>query len=292
MPSALVVGGTGQVGRELVRLLAAQLSSSSSKAAAAAASPAPAFDRVVLLQRRAFPDPLPPGVETVVLDIQDRPDGLGFAEALRRVDASTLLKGSGDGQDHAFCALGTTRALAGSAAAFEALDFVAVEAFARLARAAGCTGLSLVSSASADAQSSFLYLRTKGRAEVAAAAEFSSFPTGFATFRPGMLRLSGSPQRRADWRPLEDAAEAVAGWLPQSWLVDMATTPRDVARAMLAVALQDRAVAASPAAAVGSGPSSTTSAPATPNPGSEGLRVFSNRQIIELSAGLGNVGGE
>ena len=71
--------------------------------------------------------------------------------------------------DAAVCALGTTIAVAGSQAAFRAVDFDAVLAFARAARAAGARKLAVVSSLGADRRSSSFYSRTKGEMEVAVA---------------------------------------------------------------------------------------------------------------------------
>lgn len=71
--------------------------------------------------------------------------------------------------DEAYACLGTTRAKAGSEAAFRAVDLGLTLSFARAARAAGARRLGLVSSVGADARSRFLYPRVKGEAEAAAA---------------------------------------------------------------------------------------------------------------------------
>jgi uncharacterized protein YbjT (DUF2867 family) len=71
--------------------------------------------------------------------------------------------------DAAVCALGTTIAVAGSQAAFRAVDFDAVLAFARAARAAGARRLAVVSSLGADRHSPSFYSRTKGEMEAAVA---------------------------------------------------------------------------------------------------------------------------
>lgn len=72
--------------------------------------------------------------------------------------------------DEAYCCLGTTRAKAGSDAAFRAVDLDLTRAFARAAKDAGAKRFGLVSSLGADAGSRYLYLRTKGEAEAAVAA--------------------------------------------------------------------------------------------------------------------------
>jgi len=69
----------------------------------------------------------------------------------------------------AFCCLGTTISQAGSQAAFRAVDFDAVLAFARAARAAGVQRFGLVSALGADSHASSFYSRVKGEAEVALA---------------------------------------------------------------------------------------------------------------------------
>jgi uncharacterized protein YbjT (DUF2867 family) len=99
----------------------------------------------------------------------------------------------------AVCALGTTRARAGSDAAFRAVDLHAVLAFAGAAQAAGVTHFILVSSVGANPAARLLYPRTKGEAEAALA------QMGFARLdilQPGLL-IPPRGQRRADHRPVE-----------------------------------------------------------------------------------------
>ena len=67
----------------------------------------------------------------------------------------------------AICCLGTTIAVAGSEAAFRAVDFDAVLAFARTAVAAGVTHFAVVSALGANAASPNFYSRTKGEMEAA-----------------------------------------------------------------------------------------------------------------------------
>lgn len=86
--------------------------------------------------------------------------------------------------DEAYGCLGTTRKDAGGGAAFRAVDLDLAVAFARAARAGGARRFGLVSSAGANAGSSFLYPRTKGEAEDAVAG------LGFETLviaRPSLL---------------------------------------------------------------------------------------------------------
>ena len=67
--------------------------------------------------------------------------------------------------DVAFCALGTTMAVAGSKEAFYRVDHDLVLAFAKAAKAQGAEKFVLVSSIGADAGSSNYYLKVKGEAE-------------------------------------------------------------------------------------------------------------------------------
>jgi uncharacterized protein YbjT (DUF2867 family) len=86
--------------------------------------------------------------------------------------------------DDVFIALGTTIKVAGSEAAFRAVDFEAVLAVARAARAAGATRLGVVSAMGANPSSAIFYNRVKGEMEDALAR------LGFETLiivRPSML---------------------------------------------------------------------------------------------------------
>lgn len=67
--------------------------------------------------------------------------------------------------DVAICALGTTIRMAGSQAAFRAVDHDAVLAFAHAAKAAGVTRFIVVTAVGADADSSVFYSRVKGEVE-------------------------------------------------------------------------------------------------------------------------------
>ena len=86
--------------------------------------------------------------------------------------------------DDVYIALGTTIRVAGSQAAFRAVDLDAVLAFAGAARAAGAKRLGVVSAMGADAHSSVFYNRIKGEMEDAVGR------CGFETLviaRPSML---------------------------------------------------------------------------------------------------------
>lgn len=165
--AALVAGGTGLVGRLLLRRLAAD----------------GAFGRIVAVGRRA-PAPAAdlPGVEPFVTDLSNLPVG----EPLRLPPATD-----------AFCALGTTIRAAGSEEKFRAVDHGLVFAFAKAALAAGARRFLLVSSLGADPGSSNFYLRVKGEAE----RDVSALPfEGVAILRPSLLlgeRRESRPGERA-----------------------------------------------------------------------------------------------
>ena len=84
----------------------------------------------------------------------------------------------------AVCALGTTRAKAGSRDAMRAVDVDAVVAFADAARAAGARHCVLVTAVGADAGSRVFYTRSKGQAE--RAVERLGFD-GLDILQPGLL---------------------------------------------------------------------------------------------------------
>ncbi len=131
--TALVAGGTGLVGRELIDALLADH--------AVGAVHALVRRQNTELARRN-------GLSQHVID---------YAQPLPALPPA----------DDAFCCLGTTIKVAGSQAAFRAVDFDAALAFARAARAAGATRLGVVSALGADATSSVFYNRVKGELEQA-----------------------------------------------------------------------------------------------------------------------------
>jgi uncharacterized protein YbjT (DUF2867 family) len=130
--------------------------------------------------------------------------------------------------DVAICALGTTRAKAGSDAAFRAVDMHAVLAFARAAQAAGVTRFILVSSVGANASASLLYPRTKG--EVEAALEQMRFAR-LDILQPGLI-IGPRNERRPVERFLQWVAPAMDLALPRH----LGSIPAEtVAGAMLAL---------------------------------------------------------
>lgn len=111
--------------------------------------------------------------------------------------------------DDVFIALGTTLKVAGSREAFRAVDFDAVVALARAARAAGATRLGVISAMGADSRSAVFYNRVKGEMEAAVAG------LGFETVviaRPSLLAGDRASLRQAQ-RPGEQWALRAARWL-------------------------------------------------------------------------------
>jgi uncharacterized protein YbjT (DUF2867 family) len=97
--------------------------------------------------------------------------------------------------DGILCALGTTRAKAGSAAAFRAIDLDLPIAIAKLVRSRGASRFALASSMGANPASHFLYPRTKGELELALAA------LGFESLtivRPSLIGGEREENRRGE----------------------------------------------------------------------------------------------
>ncbi|WIA44601.1 hypothetical protein OEZ86_007319 [Tetradesmus obliquus] len=194
--SALVLGGTGAVGHHIVQQLLAS----------------DQWSKVTTVGRREVPLPA------------DQPGTSKLQQVVVNMDAlQSEAAGSFAGVDAVFCALGTTRADAGSAEGFRKVDHDYVAAAAAAAKAAGVPYFGLVSAQGANAgvPSSdwrllhpLLYTRTKGLAEEAVKGQ------GFARggiFRPGML------DRGDKARSIEKLFAPLTGAIAVS----------DVARAML-----------------------------------------------------------
>lgn len=128
--SVLLAGATGLVGREILRALLAD----------------PTVSEIHVLGRRALAQSYP-RVRVHVIDFARLPP-------LPSVD-------------EVYLALGTTIRVAGSEAAFRAIDLDANLAVARQAAAAGATRAGLVSAVGADPQSKVFYNRVKGELEAA-----------------------------------------------------------------------------------------------------------------------------
>ncbi len=101
--------------------------------------------------------------------------------------------------DAAICALGTTIKVAGSQAAFRAVDFDAVLAFARSARAAGVRHFGVVSALGAKAASANFYSHVKGEAEDALAGlGFEALAIARPSLLVGDREALGQPVRRGE----------------------------------------------------------------------------------------------
>jgi uncharacterized protein YbjT (DUF2867 family) len=164
--SALVAGATGLVGSKLVDALLAD----------------PRYESVHTLVRRPFVAKRP-NLHEHIADFA-KLDGFAWPEV-----------------DDVYCCLGTTIRIAGSQAAFRAVDHDYPLAVARGTLAAGATQYLFVSAMGADAKSSVFYSRVKGELEDAIAA--LAFNAAIA-FRPSLL--SGD---RAEHRLGERLALAV-----------------------------------------------------------------------------------
>jgi uncharacterized protein YbjT (DUF2867 family) len=130
MKQMVIAGATGLIGRQVTEELAGLAG----------------IALHALLRRKA--EDLPANVHQCVAPAEDWPAVM-----------STLRP------EVAICCLGTTIKVAGSQAAFRAVDHDLVLAFAKAARLAGAQHMIAVSSVGASAQSSNFYLKTKGETE-------------------------------------------------------------------------------------------------------------------------------
>mgnify|MGYP002628422200 CR=1 FL=1 len=98
--------------------------------------------------------------------------------------------------DECYIALGTTIKVAGSQAAFRAIDLDAVVAVAKAAQSAGVEKLGVVSAIGADAKSSVFYNRIKGEMELALAnIGFKSLVIAKPSLLDGNRAALGQPER-------------------------------------------------------------------------------------------------
>jgi len=171
--SVLLVGATGLVGRECLRLLLADN----------------AFGHINVVTRRALsPDVRSPKLETHVVDF----DHLNEYDALFKVDAI-------------LCTLGTTIRQAGSRTRFRTVDYEYPLTFAKLGRRHGCNHFLVVSALGANPRSRVFYNRVKGELEDALRA--LNYPR-LTIVRPSLLL---GP--RAELRLGEEVAKRVTRWL-------------------------------------------------------------------------------
>lgn len=135
--------------------------------------------------------------------------------------------------DTAFCALGTTIKVAGSQAAFRAVDFDAVLAFGRAAKAAGVRTFAAVSALGASPHSANFYSRVKGEAEEALAAlGFESLILARPSLLAGDRGALGQPERFGERLGLA-ITKPLGPLVPAAWRPIAAAT---VARALLRAA--------------------------------------------------------
>lgn len=196
---AVVIGGTGAVGLELV----GQLLNCTT------------FSSVTTIGRREVDVPAAYQGYNASKLVQKgiNMDNLTTEGAQAFQDAHTV-----------FCTLGTTRKVAGSAAQFRKVDLEYVKQAAQAAKQAGAQQFTLCSSKGANANiwandfslcHPLLYMKTKGQAEQAVQAE--NFPAS-SIFRPGKLARGSKA----------NTVERLGAVLP------ITSTPvRDVARAMV-----------------------------------------------------------
>src|SRR5262245_34792358 len=130
--TALVVGATGAVGRQLMTELLAS----------------PSYTKIIVLHRSSTPFARHAKVEERVVDLASL-DKLAVQTPVQDV----------------FCCIGTTQKNAGSTAAFQRVDRDIPVALARWAAANGVRTFVALSSVGADAGASSVYLRTKGEME-------------------------------------------------------------------------------------------------------------------------------
>jgi uncharacterized protein YbjT (DUF2867 family) len=139
--------------------------------------------------------------------------------------------------NEAWCCLGTTIKQAGSQAAFRAVDFDAVVAFAKVARQAGATRFGVVSALGASVRSATFYNRVKGEMEATIGAlGFDSVVIARPSLLAGDRAALGQPAR---------SGEQLALWLtgPIAGLIPKGLRPikaRTVARGMMVALRQQR----------------------------------------------------
>ncbi|CAA9386949.1 MAG: Oxidoreductase [uncultured Ramlibacter sp.] len=134
------------------------------------------------------------------------------------------------GVDEAYLALGTTIKVAGSQAAFRAVDFDANLAVAQAARKGGARRLGLVSAMGANARSSVFYNRVKGELEDALATlGFRALVIARPSFLVGDREALGQPLRTGEKLALR-VSRALGPLVPANL---RAIAARDVAAALV-----------------------------------------------------------
>lgn len=194
LPSALLAGATGLIGREL---------------ATQWPGPGPLH---LLVRRRAAP-----------ANAMQRVHVVDFA-ALPPLPAAQA----------AFCCLGTTIKAAGSQAAFRAVDHDAVLAFARAAQQAGVKRFGVVSALGADAQSRVFYNRVKGEMEAELRRiGFARLVIARPSLLAGNRAATGQPTRLGE-RIMLAVTAPLAPLIPKAWRPIQAATVARALRLALA----------------------------------------------------------
>ncbi|WHZ12805.1 MAG: Oxidoreductase [Burkholderiaceae bacterium] len=133
--------------------------------------------------------------------------------------------------DDCYIALGTTIKVAGSQAAFRAVDFDAVVAVAKAALASGATKLGVVSAMGAAARSTVFYNRVKGEMEQAVSVlGYESIVIVRPSFLLGDHGELGQPPRFAE-RSVQAALRLLDPLIPVNY---KAVHPQQIARLLVA----------------------------------------------------------
>ena len=198
---ATVIGATGLIGSRLVKLLQED----------------PGFSTVRLVVRRRY-ETGHPGTEVREIDFGDE----------------AAFRGSLEGSDAIFCAVGTTsRKVKGDRNAYRMVDVDIPLNAARYGLESGCPQFLLVSSIGAGSSSRTFYLRLKG--EVEDRLREMEIPS-VAVFRPSLL-LGERKEKRFGERMAQVIMEPLSFAVPSRYKPISAT---DVAAAMLAASHENR----------------------------------------------------
>jgi len=193
MTTALLLGATGETGKELLKMLVESA----------------AIAKVVTVGRRAVEE-TSNKVEHKVIDFDNIKQ---FTEAFSNIDK-------------AYCCLGTTRGKAGKEG-FIKVDYDYVLNSAELLKSQGCDEFHLLTSRGSNASSWFLYPSTKGKAEEAVRdLGFSNY----SIYRPGLL-LCEREEKRAGEAALRWLASWTDG--SSSWSVHVQTVARSMLRSSI-----------------------------------------------------------
>lgn len=190
MKRIVIAGATGLIGKQLVVALAGQ----------------EGVETHILVRRK--PERAPTGV---IVHEAASPDWPKLVAAIR--------------PDVAISCLGTTMRVAGSKAAFRAVDLDLVTDFGNAAKGAGARHMIAVSSVGASAKASNFYLQTKGEAE-AAMTRMGFDRVDF--LRPGLLtvRTAGKPSGRKHRDHARAADRSADGRQPRALPLDPGTGRR------------------------------------------------------------------